>query len=607
MSIRKKKLNVLSTTTQNPSKLNHSFNLNTLFSTPISLLPLFLILLFVRVTSVFYSTIQDCDEVYNYWEPLHFLQFNSGLQTWEYSPEYGLRSYAYLLLHYIPLRMIQLFTKNKILLFYFLKSIFAILSSCCEIFLIHNIKLYHSIELSNYVYLFLIFNSGMQHGAIAFLPSTFAMLTTTLYFSFSFNQYQSNNKLIINLILLAVGALWGWPFSAAIGIPYVLEWLLIQNNYDIVNGIFKVVKYSVRITLAVGIPLLLVDSYFYQKLIIVPFNIVFYNVLAANKEAGPDIFGVEEWYYYLINGILNFNIGFVLAIMSLFIGLLSMIIQKNINLKIVFKLIPFYWWLLIFSFQPHKEERFLYPIYPIILVNAAITLIYYKSIIIQIIDIDFIKNNKIVQQGLIKLYKWSIYIMFLIYIILSFSRSYGQFKYYYGDIKLYKNINQFNNNNNNNNNSNEVILCLGDEWYKYPSTYFLQSNVQLKFIHQNFNGLLPQPYLKNSKHWYQSTSIILNNNNNKNQLIKDRFIPITKCNFIIASLSFDNVQNNNEVNYSISDSNNYTINYNQNQILHCEFILDKSSLPSWRRAFYFPEILFKRKIKFNQQCLIKLD
>lgn len=30
---------------------------------------------------------------------MHYLAFGSGLQTWEYSPEYTLRSYAYLLPH----------------------------------------------------------------------------------------------------------------------------------------------------------------------------------------------------------------------------------------------------------------------------------------------------------------------------------------------------------------------------------------------------------------------------------------------------------------------------------------------------------------------------
>lgn len=69
----------------------------------------FVIFLLVQSVSAFYNYISDCDEVFNYWEPTHFLQYGRGLQTWEYrcslvilhdshkySPEYALRSYAYL-------------------------------------------------------------------------------------------------------------------------------------------------------------------------------------------------------------------------------------------------------------------------------------------------------------------------------------------------------------------------------------------------------------------------------------------------------------------------------------------------------------------------------
>lgn len=38
------------------------------------------------------------------------------------------------------------------------------------------------------------------------------------------------------------------------------------------------------------------------------------------------------------------------------------------------KLIPFYIWFIIFSLQPHKEERFLYVAYPFICLNAAISI-----------------------------------------------------------------------------------------------------------------------------------------------------------------------------------------------------------------------------------------
>ena len=48
---------------------------------------------------------------------MHYLTFGTGFQTWEYSPKYAIRSYAYLLLHAIPGKLqIQLFEANKVIL-----------------------------------------------------------------------------------------------------------------------------------------------------------------------------------------------------------------------------------------------------------------------------------------------------------------------------------------------------------------------------------------------------------------------------------------------------------------------------------------------------------
>ena len=43
---------------------------------------------------------------------MHYLLYGSGFQTWEYSPVYAIRSYAYLLLHAIPGVVIA--TKHKV-------------------------------------------------------------------------------------------------------------------------------------------------------------------------------------------------------------------------------------------------------------------------------------------------------------------------------------------------------------------------------------------------------------------------------------------------------------------------------------------------------------
>ncbi|KAI2562752.1 ALG9 isoform 4 [Pan troglodytes] len=59
-------------------------------------------LLSARLCAALLSNISDCDETFNYWEPTHYLIYGEGFQTWEYSPAYAIRSYAYLLLHAWP-------------------------------------------------------------------------------------------------------------------------------------------------------------------------------------------------------------------------------------------------------------------------------------------------------------------------------------------------------------------------------------------------------------------------------------------------------------------------------------------------------------------------
>lgn len=79
-----------------------------------SLSSAFRIFFMVRCISALYGVIQDCDEVFNYWEPMHYLQHGYGLQTWEYSPEFGIRSWAYILVHTIAAWFSSIMATNKV-------------------------------------------------------------------------------------------------------------------------------------------------------------------------------------------------------------------------------------------------------------------------------------------------------------------------------------------------------------------------------------------------------------------------------------------------------------------------------------------------------------
>lgn len=135
------------------------------------------------------------------------------------------------------------------------------------------------------------------------------------------------------------------------------------------------------------IPVVGIDSLAYGKPTIVPWNIIKYNIFSAASGKGPELYGTEPWSYYFANLVLNFNGLLLLAIASLPALVITYFFdKKRLGLAkggpersspftmLAMRLLPLYLWIGILSAQPHKEERFMFPAYPLICFNAAVTL-----------------------------------------------------------------------------------------------------------------------------------------------------------------------------------------------------------------------------------------
>jgi alpha-1,2-mannosyltransferase len=137
------------------------------------------------------------------------------------------------------------------------------------------------------------------------------------------------------------------------------------------------------------IPVIYVDSKAYQKLAIVPLNIIKYNIF-PQPGGGPTLYGTESPTFYLRNALLGFNILLPLAFLSLPAIFITAIVdpkrfgdqrdrvpgQTSPALALAIRLVPMHLWFAVLSAQAHKEERFLYPAYGYILLNAATTLYF---------------------------------------------------------------------------------------------------------------------------------------------------------------------------------------------------------------------------------------
>jgi len=74
-----------------------------------------------------------------------------------------------------------------------------------------------------------------------------------------------------------------------------------------------------------------------------------------------------------------------------------------------------------------------------------------------------------------------------------------------------------------------VRICVGKEWYRFPSSFFLPSaRYELSFIESGFKGLLPKPF-----ELINGTSIIPTEMNDQNREEPSRYVPVSTCHFLI--------------------------------------------------------------------------
>ena len=151
--------------------------------------------------------------MFNYWEPLHYLNHGYGLQTWEYSPEFAIRSWFYIVIHAIPARSFE---------FYFLRTLLAIICAATEtrLFAVISRTLNPRIGI---IYLMVVaFSPGIFYASVAYLPSSFAMYTSNMGLA-AFMDWRSGPKTASAIMWFGIGAIVGWPFSGVLVAPFILE------------------------------------------------------------------------------------------------------------------------------------------------------------------------------------------------------------------------------------------------------------------------------------------------------------------------------------------------------------------------------------------------
>ncbi|KAL3636925.1 hypothetical protein CASFOL_019224 [Castilleja foliolosa] len=360
----------------------------------------------LRYMSASSNIIHDCDEVFNYWEPLHFLLYKSGFQTWEYS----------------------LSVCTSVNVFYAVRIFLGILSVISDAALVVALSRKYGKRLASYTLAMLCLASG------CFFASTTAALSV------------------------------------------------------------------------------IVDHLYYGKWTSSVLNLLIYNVSGGGESY---LYGTEGPLFYLKNGFNNFNFGFILAL--LFIVILP-VAKKKYFPDLLVIISPIYIWLAFMSLQPHKEERFLYPIYPLICVAAS-------AVIESFPDLFRDKYNPNDNSVVVVIAKALRPLALGLILCASHSRTFSLTNGYSAPLEIYKHLEHHDDS------VGGQVLCVGSEWHRYPSSFLVPDYIkEVRWIDDGFKGLLPFPF--NST--LGGTSAAPSYFNNKNQASDQQYLhDLGKCNFLV--------------------------------------------------------------------------
>lgn len=519
-------------------------------------------LLTVRIISGLYNIVHDCDEVYNYWEPLHYLMYGKGMQTWEYSAQYALRSWWYLLLHAIVASPVALFLGNqrgKIVVFYFVKCALGSASAFSEWLLLRQVDQTYSRTVSTIFLTLLSVSSGLFVSSSSLLPSSFTMYAVTLAAA---AVLDGNMHLAIDSSV--IGVLWGWCVAAPAFMPFAI-WVLASFN------IVRSIKHLLLSLCAALLPLVVTDRIFYGNWKASLWNFLMYNVAGGGKSS---LYGIEDWTYYFRNGLNQLQLILPLALVLPLVSLIAMTMgalpkcSKAQAARWIACLAPFYVWLGAITALPHKEERFLYVVYPLACLAAAVTLDMLAKLACRILG--SYAGSKVGALGIVA--------ALTAVTVLATSRSMALVTYYGAPMHVYKALPS---NHSGLYMNGDVNVCIGAEWYRFPSSFFLPGpRYQLRFVKSGFNGLLPRPFDK-SQGGARAASPYLNDENKEEP--HNYWDTADECDYLVVLHS-----NTSSIDWVTNGGMSWHADGKTWKVLRQDRFVDATASPALARALYIP-------------------
>eukprot|EP00240_Pyramimonas_obovata_P002015 CAMPEP_0118946516 /NCGR_PEP_ID=MMETSP1169-20130426/44333_1 /TAXON_ID=36882 /ORGANISM="Pyramimonas obovata, Strain CCMP722" /LENGTH=505 /DNA_ID=CAMNT_0006892505 /DNA_START=323 /DNA_END=1840 /DNA_ORIENTATION=+ len=488
---------------------------------------------------------------------MHFLVHNYGKQTWEHSPEFALRSSLYLAFHTLVAAPVSLLFgggAGKVVTFHLLRVFLGTISAACEAYLYHATRQVLGVRVSSVLLLLLAVSTGMFSASTAFLPSSFTMYTMTLATAaLLLGRYH------LVIAACAVGALLGWPFGALAMLPLCLYVLLVWR--------LRALKLAIFWAAVVVLPQLAADRAFYGKWTLGLLNILAYNVAGG----GSELYGTEGPLFYLKNCLLNFNVIFLFALALPLVAFLARChMAWPERLAVVYAPLPL--WLIAMSSAAHKEERFMYLVYPTVCLAAACTLHAVPTLLCAPIPKKYHSTVRWAGDHLVRIVLAGV-------VILSVMRTSALLLYYGGAGEIFRALPPLPATGAT---SGVAKVCMGSDWYRFPSSFLLPSpEYRLGFLESDFGGLLPADFdsARGGTSWAPEWLNKFNRADNRS------YVPITSCQYLVEQSRLP-LQVGNIVTKPASNSGGAT----RWQVLATTPFLDTEHSPALTRILYIPRL-----------------
>lgn len=136
-------------------------------------------------------------------------------------------------------------------------------------------------------------------------------------------------------------------------------------------------------------------------------------------------------------------------------------------------------------------------------------------------------------------------------------------------------------------------VCVGNEWYTFPSQFFLGDSVRLQFYEDEFRGVLPQPFASINGTWAEPLLPF----NDMNREERSRYVDLAFCDYIVITRDLI------ESEIKISPQKRRALK--DYKLFFSDKIIQPSRSPMLTRAFFIPILSHNRNAYLEYSILQK--